>query len=151
MNIHISKLINNQLKDDEIKVNIEISDKNKELENIIPYIEEFDKRKIVVFDGYNMMQINTNDIMYFYSDGNYNFCKTKEKKYRIKSKLYEIEKKSNNFLRISKSCIINIKQVKNFDIGKNRNIVVRFNDNSEQFVSRRKIKEVMNYLTERMI
>ena len=59
MNIHISKLINNQLKDDEIKVNIEISDKNKELENIIPYIEEFDKRKIVVFDGYNMMQINT--------------------------------------------------------------------------------------------
>ena len=98
-----------------------------------------------------MIQINTNDIMYFYSDGNYNFCKTKEKEYRIKSKLYEIEKKNNNFLRISKSCIINIKQVKNFDIGKNRNIVVRFYDNSEQFVSRRKIKEVMNYLNERMI
>lgn len=98
-----------------------------------------------------MIQINTNDIMYFYSNGNYNFCKTKEKEYRIKSKLYEIEKKSNNFLRISKSCIVNIKQVKNFDIGKNRNIVVRFYDNSEQFVSRRKIKEVMNYLNERMI
>ena len=60
-------------------------------------------------------------------------------------------KKSNDFLRISKSCIVNIKQVKSFDIGKNRNIIVRFFDNSKQYVSRRKIKEVMNYLDERMM
>ena len=106
---------------------------------------------MVVFDGYNMIQINTEEIIYFYSDGNYNFCKTKEKEYRIKSKLYEIEKKSNDFLRISKSCIVNIKQVKSFDIGENRNIIVRFFDNSKQYVSRRKIKEVMNYLDERMM
>ena len=89
--------------------------------------------------------------MYFYSDGNYNFCKTKNKEYRVKNKLYEIDKMSNNFLRISKGCIININQVKSFDVGENRNIIVRFYDESEQFVARRKIKEVMNYLDERMI
>ena len=37
------------------------------------------------------------------------------------------------------------------DPAENRNIIVRFYDNSEQFVSRRKIKEVMNYLDERMM
>ena len=151
MNIQINKSINKELNNDEFKINIEVSDKNEEIENIIEYINQYDKRKLVVYDGYNIIQVNVKDIIYFYSDGNYNFCKTKDKEYRIKSKLYEIDKKSNDFLRISKSCIINIKQVKSFDIGENRNIIVRFNDNSEQFVSRRKIKEVMNYLDERMI
>lgn len=151
MNIHIKKLVNNKLDNSEIKINIEYAEKNEDIKNLINYIQDYDKRKIIVFDGYNMIQINIEDIIYFYSDGNYNFCKTKEKEYRIKSKLYEIEKLSNDFLRISKSCIVNINQVKSFDIGENRNIIVRFYDNSNQYVSRRKIKEVMNYLDERMM
>ena len=151
MNINISKSINKLLKKDEVNINIEISENCEEIENIIKYINEFDKRKLAVFDGYNVVQINNEEIMYFYSDGNYNFCKTKNKEYRVKNKLYEIDKMSNNFLRISKGCIININQVKSFDVGENRNIIVRFYDGSEQFVARRKIKEVMNYLDERMI
>ena len=151
MNINISKSINKLLKKDEVNINIEIAENCEEIENIIKYINEFDKRKIAVFDGYNVVQINNEEIMYFYSDGNYNFCKTKNKEYRVKNKLYEIDKMSNNFLRISKGCIININQVKSFDVGENRNIIVRFYDGSEQFVARRKIKEVMNYLDERMI
>ena len=151
MNIHINRLVNNKLDNSEIRINIEYAEKNEDIKNLINHIQEYDKRKMVVFDGYNMIQINTEEIIYFYSDGNYNFCKTKEKEYRIKSKLYEIEKKSNDFLRISKSCIVNIKQVKSFDIWENRNIIVRFFDNSKQYVSRRKIKEVMNYLDERMM
>ena len=151
MNIHINKSVNKSLKDDEVNINIEVAENSNKIENIIEYIKEYDNKKIVVYDGYNMIQINVDDIMYFYSDGNYNFCKTKDKEYRVKSKLYEIEKMSRDFLRISKSCIINIKQVKSFDIGENRNIIVKFYDNSEQYVSRRKIKEVMNYLDERMM
>ena len=151
MDIHINKTVNNELKKGEINISIEVAENTEKLERIIEYIKEFNKRKIVVYDGYNMIQINIDDIMYFYSDGNYNFCKTKYKEYRVKSKLYEIDKKSNDFLRISKGCIINIKQVKSFDIGENRHIIVRFNDGSEKIVSRRKIKEVMNYLDERMM
>ncbi len=151
MDIHINKTENQNLNNDEFNINIETSKDNKNIESLIEYIENFDNQKIFVYDDYNMIQINIDDIMYFYSDGNYNFCKTKNKKYRVKGKLYEIEKKSNNFLRISKGCIINIKQVKSFDIGQNRNVLVRFYDDSEQYVSRRKIKEVMNYLDERMI
>ena len=102
-------------------------------------------------NGNEVSILDISDIMYFYSDGNYNFCKTNNKEYRVKNKLYEIDKVSNDFVRISKGCIINIKQVKSFDIGENRNIIVKFNDDSEQYVARRKIKEVMNYLDERMI
>ncbi len=151
MKIHINKFTNKKLKKDEVNINIEVAENNEQIENIIKYIKEFNQKEILVYDDYNMVQININNILYFFSEGNYNFCKTKNKEYRVKSKLYEIDKISNDFLRISKGCIINIKQVKSFDIGTNRRIIVRFNDNSEQFVSRRKIKEVMNYLDERMI
>ena len=151
MDIHINKTENQNLNNDEFNINIETSKDNKNIESLIEYIENFDNQKIFVYDDYNMIQINIYNIIYFYSDGKYNYCKTKNKKYRVKGKLYEIEKKSNNFLRISKGCIINIKQVKSFDIGQNRNVLVRFYDDSEQYVSRRKIKEVMNYLDERMI
>lgn len=151
MNIHIKQNVNKKLKKDELNINIEFAEKNNEIERAIEYIKEYVNRRIIVYDGYNMVQISVNNIMYFYSDGNYNFCKTKEKEYRIKAKLYEIEKKNSNFLRISKGCIVNIKQVKSFDIGENRSIIVKFYDGSEQFVSRRKIKDVMNYLDERMI
>lgn len=151
MNIHINKFANKRLNKDEVNINMEFNENYNEIENLIEYIKEFDKRKVVVYDGYNIVQVNIEDIMYFYSDGNYNFCKTKDKQYRVKRKLYEIDKISNDFVRISKGCIINIKQVKSFDIGKNRNIIVKFIDNSEQYVARRKIKEVMNYLDERMI
>ena len=151
MNIHINKSINERLNKDEVNISIEVSENYNRIENLIEYIKEFDKRKIAVYEGYNIVQINIEDIMYFYSDGNYNFCKTNNKEYRVKKRLYEIDKISNDFIRISKGCIINIKQVKSFDIGENRNIIVKFNDESEQYVARRKIKEVMNYLDERMI
>ena len=151
MNIHINKFANKRLNKDEVNINMEFNENYNEIENLIEYIKEFDKRKVVVYDGYSIVQIKVEDIMYFYSDGNYNFCKTNNKEYRVKNKLYEIDKISNDFVRISKGCIINIKQVKSFDIGENRNIIVKFIDNSEQYVSRRKIKEVMNYLDERMI
>ena len=151
MNIHINKSINKRLNKDEVNIIIEFTESYNEIEDLIEYIKGFDKRKMAVYDGYNIVQINVEDIMYFYSDGNYNFCKTNNKEYRVKNKLYEIDKMSNDFVRISKGCIINIKQVKSFDIGENRNIIVKFNDNSEQYVARRKIKEVMNYLDERMI
>lgn len=151
MNINIIKSMNKQISKDKVNINIEFSENCEEIENIIKYIQDFDKRKIAVYDGYNIVQIDIENIMYFYSDGNYNYCKTNNKEYRVKNKLYEIDKMSTDFLRISKGCIININQVKSFDVGENRNIIVRFYDGSEQFVSRRKIKEVMNYLDERMI
>ena len=101
MNININKSVNKRLNKDEININIEFPENYNKIENLIEHIKEFDKRKIAVYDGYNIVQIKVEDIMYFYSDGNYNFCKTNNKEYRVKNKLYEIDKVSNDFVRIS--------------------------------------------------
>lgn len=151
MSIIINKLENNKLNKDEIIVNLESSKKNNDIDNLIDYINGYNERYIIVNDDYKLVQIDINDIICFYSDGRYNYCKTTEKEFRVKSKLYELEKKSKDFLRISKSSVINIKQVECFDTGENRKIIVKFYDGSVQKVSRRKIKEVMSYLDERRL
>ena len=57
MNINISKSINKLLKKDEVNINIEVSENCEEIENIIKHINEFDKRKIAVYNGYNIVVI----------------------------------------------------------------------------------------------
>ena len=54
MNIHINRLVNNKLDNSEIRINIEYAEKNEDIKNLINHIQEYDKRKMVVFDGYNM-------------------------------------------------------------------------------------------------
>ena len=151
MRVNIQKILNDKLEQDMVHVILEYSKENNKIEDFIEYINKYDTQKITVAKDNNLVQIELKDILCFYSDKKHNYCKTINGEYRIKSKLYEIEKMNNNFLRISKSCIVNIEQVKCFDIGETGKIIVKFYDDSEQIVSRRKIRDVMNYLDERGI
>ncbi len=87
----------------------------------------------------------------FYSDKKFNYCKTKNEYYKIRSKLYELEKANKNFIRISKSCIVNMKHIEKFDISETGKIVVKLDDCTEQVVSRRKTGNIMKYLDDRRI
>ena len=151
MNINLETIINKKLENNKINIKIEISDKNVNIDNLIQYIRNFEKKQVVVSKGNEIQTIKSSDILYFYSDKKYNYCKTLNEEFKIKSKLYELEKNDVNFLRISKSCVINVQNVKCFDLGETSKIVVRFCDGSEQIVARRKIKDVINYLDERGI
>lgn len=53
-------------------------------------------------------------IYYFFSDGNYVYCQTKDNKFEVKKKLYELgdEFSHKGFVRVSKSHVINILRVK---------------------------------------
>ncbi len=151
MNIKIKKIINDKLESNNVNIKIEVSNNYYDISKLVQHIESFERTKIVENFGNELKQIETKEILYFYSDKKYNYCKTLKEEFKIKSKLYELEKMNIDFLRISKSCVINIQNVKCFDLGETGKIVVRFCDNSEQFVSRRKIKDVANYISERRI
>lgn len=141
----------NQTERNKVTMTVELEKKNSNIDKLIQYIKEFEREKVVETKDNERKTIVIEDILYFYSDKKYNYCKTEEGEFKIKSKLYELEKMNINFLRISKSCIINLQKVKYFDLGETGKIVVKFRDNSEQIVSRRKIRDVMDYLEERGI
>ena len=153
--MNINNIVNNKLNDNEIILNIQHSDKNKSIDNFIEYLnyyESYYKNRILVEDDtYELLEIEYNDIIMFYSDKKNNYCKVGNKTYLVKSRLYELEKISMDFIRISKSLIINIRHVKKFDISETGKIIVKLDDDTEEVVSRRKTSQIMNYLKTRRI
>ena len=88
--------------------------------------------------------------MCFYSEDKNNYCRTAKDSFKIKDRLYELEEKlcSGDFVRTSNSCIINLKYVDSFDTSIIGTIEVIFKDGSKEYVSRRKIKDVMKKIKE---
>lgn len=154
MKINLFSQLNKNINQNEIKVSIEFQNKNEEIEKFIKYINDYElnyNKKLIVSKEYELVEIEYKDIILFYSDKKSNYWRTKNGEYKVKSKLYEIEKMDINFIRISKSCIINFNHVENFYLGETGKIIVRLDNNTEEIVSRRKLRDVMNYLDERSI
>ncbi len=154
MEIKIEKIEDKQLSKDEIEILIKSPILNEHVEKLALYISQYEKNndsKVLVNCNNTIKEISYDDIICFYSDKKYNYCKTKDKDYKIKSKLYEVENLSSNFIRISKGCIANYKHIKSFDISETGKIIVVFDDNSKEYVSRRKLKSIMNFLDERSV
>lgn len=154
MKINLSSKTSNVINNDEINIIIESSNQNNEIKKFIKYINDYElnsNRKVIVSKDYELLEIEFEEIILFYSDKKNNYCRTRNGEYKIKSKLYEIEKMDINLIRISKSCIINVNHVENFYVGETGKIIVRLDDKTEEIVSRRKLRDVMNYLNERSI
>lgn len=123
MKVIINSNISKEYKEESIEIKICASELTQEIKNIIK----------------------------IYSKEQNNFCKTTEGEYQIKKKLYELEQELDNnyFIRISNSCIINIRYVECFDLGMVGNIVVNFKDKTKEYVSKRRISKILKFLKER--
>lgn len=95
--------------------------------------------------------MKTNDILYFYSDEKYIYAKTRDEGYRVKQKMYELEEilPNNKYVRISSAYIINIDKTISFDMGQIGSLYAKMEDGKKLEASKRKIKEVKNFLNER--
>lgn len=137
---------------DKFNIIIEYKEKDDEYNKLIKYIENYKQNtRIVVKKDYDEIIINKEDIIYYFSDKKNNYCKTKDDTYKIKGKLYEIEKQDSECLRISKSCIINIHKIKKFDMSISGKILIVMENGAKLEVSRRKVADIKEFLDERSI
>ena len=150
MNINVNKKKNEELEKNEINVFLEYPE-DINIDNFVKYIKKYDTQKVLVKQDNEYIQIDYQDIILFYSDKKYIYCKTKNKEYKINNSLSKIENEENDFIRISKSCMINIKYLDSFDMGETGIIVVKLKDGTEEIVSRRRVKEILKYIKERSI
>ena len=152
MNIKVRTNISDKYDDIEIVINSPVKDEQvQRLENKL--LSETTKtiQKIIGMQGNDIFVINVLDIIVFYSEEKNNFCKTKDGVYKIKEKLYYLEEMlpKNEFIRISNSAIININNVKCFNTSIVGKMIVKFEDGSEEAVSRRRTSEIIKFLNER--
>ena len=149
MKINVQKNISNEYED--INILIGAPENSEEVDKIIEAIAQISQEKNYIIGTKNSKNyiIKLKDIICFYSEHKNNYAKTKEDNFKIRQKLYELENTlGNNYVRISNSCIVNIVQIKAFDASITGTIEVIFKDNTKEYVSRRKIKEVLKKLKE---
>lgn len=98
----------------------------------------------------NMMHIlEQSEIIRVYSVKGKVIAETKEEEFILRNRLYEMEEKldSAQFVRISNSEIINLGNVKSFDMSLTGTICVRFKDvSSSAYVSRRYVSKIKKIL-----
>ena len=152
MNIKVRTNISNEYEDIEIVINSPVKNEQVErLENDLLSKANKSIQKVIGMQGNDIFVINILDIIMFYSEEKSNYCKTKNGIYRIKEKMYYLEEflPKKDFIRISNSAIININNVKCFNTSIIGKMVVKFEDGSEEAISRRRTSEIMKFLKER--
>lgn len=124
MDIKIYKKTNNNLNKNELKITIEYNIKNSDYYELEQLLLQYKKKEdifIVKNNRNELVYINNKNIIKVYSNNKINYCKTNDdNEYVINKKLYEIEDTYSDFIRISKKCIVNINQIKCFDMNYTR-------------------------------
>ena len=151
MKIKINTNISSEFEETSITINA--PELSNEVQNLITSISNINTtpNQIVASKDNEIYFIDLEKVICFFSKEKYNYVKIEEGTYKIKYKLYELEDmlKSKDFIRISNSCIINIKQVKCFDTSILGTVLVKLKDHTQEAVSKRRVGQIMKLLRER--
>ncbi len=117
---------------------------------LVVEIEELVNNHSVDLIGYTeneTVKLNLNDIYCFFTEDNKVYALTENEKFRLKSRLYQLEENlNNNFVKINQSCIANIKKIDRFKATVGGSLTVIFKNEYVDFVSRRNLKNVKERL-----
>ena len=136
MNIRIIENIETAL-----QVIIECRKADDEVIKLKNHIELFDNKLTARLDDKTFL-INPTDTLYFESVDDRTFLYTADKVYEIRHRLYELEEllSDRDFIRISKSQIVNINCIKSLVPELNRSLSATLSNGEILTVSRRYVK-----------
>lgn len=133
-------------KDKDEEVIVYAHEKTKLIESIENLVNENDFELIGFIDK-EAVKIDISDVYCFTVENNKIYAVCEDKKYLLKSRLYQIEEKlSENFIKINQSCIANIRKIRKFDASFTGTLTVIFKNGYKDFVSRRNVKNVKERL-----
>lgn len=97
----------------------------------------------------NKRMIRRAEILSAYSEGQRVMILTSDGRYAVQKKLYELENElgDTNFIRISKSEIVNIRKIKSLDMSVTGTIRLVLKTGYETYVSRRNVAKIKEKLT----
>ena len=143
--------INSEIEEEEIVIRARtFSEEIKSLSEMLENKKETSDY-LMLYDDKKEYLIHLNDIIFFETESDNVYAHTKDFAYLCKMRLYELEKKlPGDFVRISKSTIINISQIYSIERKFNAASLIQFNDcNKEVYVSRRYYSMLKDKLLER--
>ncbi len=104
----------------------------------------------VELNGYidrEVIRLNTTDVFCFVVENNKVCAITDKNKLQLKRRLYQLEEiLQDSFIKINKSCIVNIKKIERFDVSMAGVLNVRLKNGYSDYVSRRSLRAVKERL-----
>ncbi len=120
-----------------------------EVTDIVRNLHEIYDRSVAGTDERgNRCLIKPAEIISAYAEGQRVFVMGPDGKYTVPKKLYELENElpERNFVRISKSEIVNIRKIKNLDMSVTGTIRLIMKNGYETYVSRRNVAKIKEKL-----
>ena len=133
------------------KVIIRTNRVTPEIDSIVHAIErsmDSDYPMVTAYAGGAMVPLSQREIVRVYVENRKLVLRTDRGRFVARGTLSEMEQALNRrrFLRISRSEIINLSKVSQFDFGLSGTIRVRFDDGSETWVARRYVRAIQETL-----
>lgn len=92
-------------------------------------------------------KVNLYDVVVIFTNNNHVYVSTNEAEYLTKYRLYQLEEQvDEDFLKINKGCLVNIKEIDKFNVSFNAQLKVEMKNGFSDYVARRELKEVKRRL-----
>ncbi len=132
----------------EPRIEIHTDRMTDEVNDLVQKLSESTPQILVGFQNEQARVLDQSEVVRAYASGGKVLAETAEGEYVLRLRLYELEERldRNRFVRISNAEIINLSQVKGFDLSFAGTICVNLKNGTAAFVSRRyvaKIKQVL--------
>lgn len=133
---------------DENKVTIYAKKYSKDIENIRDMLTDRLLDKIVAFYDKEIFILSFDEIIRIFAQDGDVFVKANNKTYKVRLTLTELEKRldKKQFIRISRSEIVNIDYINRLDLSFIGTIAVEFTNDEVSYVSRRRLKDFKKIL-----
>lgn len=127
---------------------IQCPEMNESIQALLDYLNEQNLEFIVGRSGDQQHILKPNDIHYFRSEGDAVLAVTAKGEFKIKEKLYELERllPSNRFIRLSKSVIANLYELSHFEASFHGTLCVYFKSGVKEYVSRHYVNNIKKVL-----
>ncbi len=134
--------------DETLKVIIKCRQVNDKVLRLKSHIELFDQKILAKGEDENFV-IEANDVLYFEAFDDRTFLYTIDNVLEVKLRLYELEAflSEKDFIRISKSHIVNINKISKLKPELNRTLLLTLCDGEQLSVSRNYVKQFKKLLS----
>lgn len=144
-----------------MKINVEIDEAMERMEVLIRakewneevtlLMERLQEKRPSYFSGMNddtRHIFKPEEILYLYTENKTVMARTEDGRYRMKERLYELEKElaADHFVRLSKSAIANLDALQKFEASFNGTLCVYFKNGEKEYVSRKYVSQIRNKL-----
>lgn len=137
--------INVEIQEDvtDTAVTIKCRERDAFVERLIAALQIIDKQIMAMHDG-NITVLDLEKVLYIESVDRKCFLYTADKIYESFHKLYELEQQLGQyfFVRINKSCIVNLKNISSIKTYLNRRLLITLSSGEQLIVSRQYADEI---------